>query len=339
MKITAKEAPSLISDVLRHKRTPMLHGSPGYGKSDILKAIAKKNGLILIDHRLSQSDPTDMAGFPTMNEDRTRSRYAPPETFPIEGDVLPKGANGWLLFLDEINSAPLSVQAASYKIVLDREVGQHKLHEAVHIVAAGNLSTDKAIVNRMSTAMQSRLIHFELELDYKAWIDWAARNKIDFRISAFINFKPEILSNFDPSHSDHTFACPRTWEFLSDMIIDYTEIPAEKLPLLAGTVGEAAGREFFAYSQIFKQLPTIEKIMANPMGVEIPDEPSTQYAISGMMGHHLNDQNADKLMLFLERMPIEFQILTLQQSLKGSKKLLSVPSVKMWVSNNSKDLF
>lgn len=339
MKITTAQAPKLISDVLRAGHVPMVHGSPGTAKSDIVKAIAKKNNLILIDFRLSQADPTDMAGFPTLNKERMRSSYAPPEIFPIKGDKLPAGKNGWLLFLDEVNSAPLSVQAASYKLVLDKQVGKHDLHPKVHIVAAGNLSTDKAIVNRMSTAMQSRLVHFELETDYRVWLEWANQAGIDFRICAFINFKPDILFNFNPNHSDFTFACPRTYEFASDLIKDYVDIPQEKLPLLTGTLGEAAGREFYSFSQVFKQLPTIETIIANPTGIDMPDEPSTQYAISGLLGHNLDRHNADSLMKFLERMPVEFQIMTLQAALKKSKKLLSVSSVKKWISVNSRDLF
>jgi len=52
-------------------------------------------------------------GFPTLNKDRTRSHYAPPSTFPLEGDPIPEGYAGWLVLMDEINSAPKAVQAAA----------------------------------------------------------------------------------------------------------------------------------------------------------------------------------------------------------------------------------
>jgi len=63
MKITTKQAPELIMDILRGGRVPMLHGSPGTAKSSIAHQIAKDHNLKVIDLRLSQSDPTDLAGF------------------------------------------------------------------------------------------------------------------------------------------------------------------------------------------------------------------------------------------------------------------------------------
>ena len=40
--------------------------------------------------------------------------------------------------LDEITNAPMAVQAASYRLILDREVGQYKLHDKVFIASAGS---------------------------------------------------------------------------------------------------------------------------------------------------------------------------------------------------------
>ena len=50
------------------------------------------------------------------------------------------------------------------------------------MVAAGNLSTDKAIVNKLSSALQSRLIHLFIEPDIDQWMNWAYKNEIDYRI-------------------------------------------------------------------------------------------------------------------------------------------------------------
>ncbi|PDO90562.1 ATPase AAA, partial [Burkholderia mallei] len=78
--------------------------------------------------------------------------YIPMDTFPIQSDKVPSNKKGWLLFLDEANGASHSVQMASYKLILDREVGNHKLHDKCFIIAAGNLDTDNAITNTMSSA-------------------------------------------------------------------------------------------------------------------------------------------------------------------------------------------
>lgn len=111
MQVKHSEAISMLTSCIRAKLVPMLVGSPGIGKSGIVHQIAKDYRLKVIDLRLSQCDPTDLLGMP--NVDTERARYVPMETFPIEGDPLPEGYEGWLLFLDEFNSAVQAVQAAA----------------------------------------------------------------------------------------------------------------------------------------------------------------------------------------------------------------------------------
>jgi hypothetical protein len=338
MEITTRQAPELISDVLRAGLVPFLGSSPGCGKSDIARAVAKAFNLKFIDIRLSQSDPTDLNGFPTINEDRSKASYVPMDIFPIKGDAIPEGYDGWLILFDELPSAPLSVQAASYKILLDKQVGQNELHPNVAMMAAGNLATDKAIVNRMSTALQSRMIHFKLVVDYKAWLEWAADNGIDYRLIAFINYMPDALHKFDPNHSDSTFSCPRTIEFASKLIEPLNIIPDTKLPLLAGALGEGVAREFHGFVKIMETLPELKHIINNPMGTKLPDEPSIFYAFTGLIARGLNEHNIEKLMQFIVRMPIEFQIITLSTFLKKNLHLSSLPAVSTWITRNSQSL-
>src|SRR6185437_5875943 len=159
-------------------------------------AVAREYGLQLIDHRLSTSAPEDLSCLPRFREDGIAT-FAPFDTFPTDDMPIPEGKQGWLLFLDEFNSASKMVQAAAYKLVLDRMVGQRKLHPNVVIVAAGNLSTDRAIVNPISTAMQSLLIHLTMELDFNEFIeDVALPQQWDGRIIAYLNYKKSALHDF-----------------------------------------------------------------------------------------------------------------------------------------------
>jgi len=205
--MNAIELKESIIDVIQAGLVPMVTSIPGAGKSDIIKSITKQFELELIDIRLSQVDPTEMCGFPAI--ENSRMVYVPPAHFPLqELDKVPTGKAGWLIFLDEFNSASLSTQAAAYKLVLDRQVGKYNLHKNVAIVCAGNRETDNAIVNRLSTAMQSRLIHLELDIDVLTWLAWAAENQLDYRVISYIESRPEHLSQFDPNHNDKTFANP-----------------------------------------------------------------------------------------------------------------------------------
>lgn len=337
MQVKASQATAMITQYIMAKLVPMLVGSPGCGKSQIVHQIAEAYNLKVIDLRLSQCDPTDLSGFPHIAGNR--ASYVPMNTFPIEGDPIPSGYNGWLLFLDEMNAASSAVQAAAYKIVLDRMVGMYHLHKNVAIVCAGNLETDNAIVQPMSTALQSRMCHLELVVDAKEWLDWAATHNVDHRITSYINFKPGSLYTFQPDHTDNTYACPRTWEF-SDRLIKTTDIADKNLlPMLAGTISEGVAREFLGYCKIFKDLYKPEQIAASPETLKIPDEPSILYALTGSISNNATEDNMAQLMKFIKRIPIEFQVVCLRETIRRNPELKKHSAIKEWILTTSSELF
>lgn len=337
-KISTKQAATEIKRVLNARRVPFLGSPPGVGKSAICAQIAKSNGFKMIDIRLSQYDPTDLHGFPTLDVALGRSKYLPPITFPLDSDPVPEGFKGWLLFLDEITSAAPSVQMAAYQLVLDRMIGEHHLNKNVHIITAGNRVQDRAIANRLSTAMQSRLIHFDLEVTAPDWLEWANLNNIDYRINAFISFRPKYVHMFDPTHDDATFPCPRTWEFLSDIIKKDVTLTNKDLPIIAGTVGKAAATEFIAYLKVFKNVPTMDQIIADPKTVTIPTEPSTLYAVSYMISTLCSVKTIDKCMQVVHRLPKEFQMITMINLGTRLPELLENAATEKWLSENQHTL-
>ncbi len=322
---------------MQAKLVPMLVGSPGCGKSQIVHQIADHYNLKIIDLRLSQCDPTDLMGFPTIMGNK--ADYVPMKVFPIEGDPLPAGFGGWLLFLDEFNGAPMAVQKAAYKLVLDKMVGSHHLHKNVAIVCAGNLDTDGAAVETMSTALQSRMVHLELVVDAREWNDWATSNDIDQRITSYINFKPGNLYTFKADHTDNTYGAPRTWEFASRVLKVVDESSKDFLPMLAGTLGEGVAREFAGFCKIYKELLTIDQITAAPETVKVPDEPSVIWAITGSISHNANKDNISKLMVFVNRLPVEFQIICMRETVRRNKPLLALPAVQKWITSSAINLF
>lgn len=315
----------------------MISGSPALGKSSIAKQIAKDNNLKLIDMRLSQCDPTDLMGFPTVNGGR--AKYVPMETFPIEGDVVPEGYKGWLLFLDEINSASNAVQAAAYKLTLDRMVGLKHLHSKVAVMCAGNLESDNAIVNTTSTALQSRLVHMELVVSVPDWIDWASKNSIDFRITSFIEFKPESLYTFKPDHCDVTYASPRTWEFANRVLKVTDEASSDILPMLAGTLTEGVAREFLTFCKIYQTLPSMTQIVMSPDTTPVPTELSTLFALSGSISQHTTMDTHKQMMKYILRMPLEFQVVCLRSAIRRNMEIMAHPDTQAWLERVGNTLF
>ena len=331
--INATEAVKFISICWRNKLVPMLHGSPGIGKSDIFHQLARQYKLFVIDLRLSQCDPTDLNGFPFMQGER--AAYIPMNIWPLAGDTPPEGYNGWLILLDEITSAPLAVQASAYKVVLDRMVGMHKLHDRAVIACAGNKATDNAIVMRMSTAMQSRLIHQELLVDHKAWSIWASKNQLSSRVISYINSAPDALHQFDPNHNDFTFPSPRGWEFASRIDLDRSPME-DKLPALIGTVGEGQAIAYSIYTEVFHEIPTYADIKKDPKRIRITDEPAALAALAGVVGSNLTPSDVDHMMGWVYRIPVEFQVFTLRDAVNRTPALIDVPAVTDWLTTNAR---
>jgi len=323
--------------------TPMVASSPGMGKSDIIRYVAKKFQLKVIDLRVSQCEPVDMQGYPGVILDKNNMRrmtFHTPEYFPLEADAIPEGYEGWLLFLDEFNSGTKQAEAAAYKIILDKAVYSHKLHPRCRIAAAGNLTTDRAIVNTQSTATTSRLNHYRMRIDHNVWIDWANGHNIDHRIISLIKFKPELLHKFNPGSNELTFPCPRTWEFASKVIMTEDKIDRLTTIRLAGTVGEGAAVELTTYSEIYQNLPTIEQIISNPKsGWKVPNEPSEQYAVTTMLAHNCTENNIDQIIVAINRLPLDFQVITFKDIYKRCPLLKGHPSIKEWIAKNSSVIF
>lgn len=218
-------------------------------------------------------------------------------------------------------------------------VGVHNLHRNVAIVCAGNLETDNAIVQPMSTALQSRLVHLELVVDSKEWTDWAETADLDHRITSYIKFKPGNLYTFQADHTDNTYACPRTWEFADRLLKVTDQDSKDLLPMLAGTISEGVAREFMGFCKIYKDLYTPAQIVLNPEGLKVPDEPSVLYALTGSISHNANEDNMPQLVKFINRLPIEFQVVCLRETLRRNPDMKKHAAVRTWITINANELF
>lgn len=304
---------------------PYVQSHPGMGKSAIFHSIAEEARWAMIDHRLSTSTPEDMTGLPRFVGDS--AVFAPfTELFPIAGMEPPQGKVGWMLFLDEFSSASRSVQAASYKLILDRMVGQKKLHEDVVVVAAGNLESSRAIVNPLSTAMQSRLVHLEMVIDFDEWLeDVALPQRYDSRIIGYLSRYPSKLMDFSPEHSNKTFCCPRTWEFVNRLIKGRTLIDDSAL-LLAGTITAGVALDFVQFTRAYQDLISMREILRDPAGCRLPEETAVKWATVTHMMEHVTVDNFGDLAEYANRFTSDFRILFFRSVMIQKEELRQHPA-------------
>ena len=307
---TPRQTRQFIMESMEAGCVPFVTSSPGMGKSSIMRDIAKQGRLALIDHRLSTSPPEDLSGLPRFN-DRGRAEFAPFEDlFPLEDTPVPAGMNGWMIFLDEFNSAKKETQAAAYKLLLDKMTGQKKLHEQVWITAAGNKMTDRAIVNPIGTAMQSRVIHLEMVIDFDEWLyDVALAHNYDPRIIAYLSAYRSKLMDFNPSHNEKTLCCPRTWEFMDDLVKVNGIVDTSRAPLFAGTITSGVALDFINFTAVYNSLVTVDQILKDPTGAALPSNNNGNWATVSMMFEHVTEANFPLLAQYADRLPLDMRVL------------------------------
>ena len=123
--VTSVQARKGILRAFKKQRPLFLWGPPGIGKSDLVEGITDELNGYMIDLRLSQMEPTDLRGIPFYNRDTGLMEWAPPIDLPTE--EFAKQYPIVVLFIDEMNAAPASVQAAAYQLILNRRIGKYKL--------------------------------------------------------------------------------------------------------------------------------------------------------------------------------------------------------------------
>lgn len=277
------------------------------GKSTIVKQIAEEYNLEFIDIRLSQVSKLDIGGYP--KDVNGKMEYLPLSTFPLDTDPLPQGKDGWLIMLDELLQADKYVQGASFKIILDRQIGKHNLHPNIRIVAAANGVLNSTADNKMIAPLKSRFIHVNMEANVNEFQDYVEEQVLlgnwNPLILGFIKFRPEHINNFDSNTINDvvTYSCPRTLEYLNKNIqVGLLQLPEETYePMVTGIIGESAGNDFNAYIGIYKQLPDIKDIIADPENCSMPETVGGQWALSTLLLQHINPKVTNEFARFIER--------------------------------------
>ena len=189
-----------------------------------------------------------------------------------------------ILFLDEITSAPPTVSAAAYQLILDRKLGDYQLPKGWIIIAAGNRAGDRGVNYQMPAPLANRFSHYNLEVSLDEWVIWAYKNKIDERIIGFLRYRPEHLFSFDAAKNPKAFATPRTWEFSSKSLIKFEKTDNLLLPALSGCVGDAIAIELISFIKNLAQMPNLDDITKGH-SVDMPKSIDLQYAVcAGLVG-------------------------------------------------------
>lgn len=305
-----------------------LHGHPGIGKSDVVAQVCREAGRPMIDTRAAGMDPLDARGAMEIVDHRTV--WTRPALWPTDP--------GYVIFFDEFNRAPLSVQNVLMQAMNTGMIGEHPLPPDTYIILAGN--DDDAGVQRTSGAMNNRAAHLYVVPDVPVWCAWAAANGIHPLVYAFHrwrqqnptdaagNPRPNVFSTFD-KHA-HAYPTPRAWAMVSK-VMHATPDPDVRLPVVAGIVGEAAALEFLAFADLYRKLPNLDHIRLNPATAPVPTDVSAQYAVSAAIAARMTEDTMEAYLTYLDRLPAaEYSVFAVKDATARDPGLATTEAFGTW---------
>lgn len=361
MSMKLSSAYKYVKVAIQAKIPLIMWGAPGIGKSSIIQQIADELGSNMIDLRLAQLDPTDLRGIPMPNRETMRADWFLPAFWPQvaekDGFREVKTATGktsskkvkyqagdcplgpGILFLDEIEKAPVSVKNAALQLVLDRRIGDYKLPNDWAMVCAANREEDGCFSQPLGNALANRMTHLEVEADVDTWAAWARKNDVLDDIIGYLHYNPTLLYK---TTGDHAFPTPRSW-VAGSTLMKLADNTKESKELLASCVGGAAAQEFVVWQTVYKNVDPEAILQGNMPKNFSSEEQGTKYAITMAVAFYLRKRKkgikgAEKhIVKFLSMITAELRVVLLRQlNLHTLESMIKCPDFKPLVREISK---
>jgi hypothetical protein len=92
------------------------------------------------------------------------------------------------------------------------------------------------------------------------------------------------------------------------------------------------------FRRIYSQLPNIDALLLDPKNAQVPSDPAVRYAITGALARKATVDNIDRIMAYTSRLPAEFAVMTIKDSIKLAPKITSTRAFIEWSTANAEVL-
>jgi hypothetical protein len=152
---------------------------------------------------------------------------------------------------------------------------------------------------KMPSPLENRFLHFELEVSFDDWQNWAINNGINADVIGYLSANKADLFDFDPKSSSRSFATPRSWTFVSEMLaadgFDNADAFEQKAEI-AGAIGEGMAIKFVEHRRIASKLPNPDQIIGGEvknLDNKLSKEISAKYSLVVGLAYELNEMFKD----------------------------------------------
>lgn len=342
----ARDIVKMVKVGIETGQSLLLVGPPGVGKTFVVKqAVAEydrehrisgddTSGADLVILHPAISDPTDFKGFPANVDGEAK--------FLPFGDLLQllNCKRKTICFIDDLGQALPAVQNAVMQLIWGGQLNGHKLSESVIFMAATNRKQDRANVMGISEPVKSRFSSIvEFHVDVDEWIAWASTSGISPVMIAFIKWAPDMLFQHAPTLDIVNMPCPRTVANADGFLRGQGKhgYPDTILyELIKGAAGEEFAAKLLGFIKIYRNLPDIDVIIADPDNAPVPEgEGAVLYAIAAALAHRAKKDNFDNIIRYLKRIPDEFAVFSILSATKRDNKLMSSRGFIAWATDNA----
>ncbi len=219
----------------------IIRGEAGIGKSQVVAQAARELGFNLIDLRLAQQEAGDLIGLPRTNPETKKTVWYVPEWWPKEGEKT-------IIFLDELNRAPVDVRQAIFQLLTEYRMHTAVLPKETYLVAAINPDGGSKMnyqVEQFDPAMVNRMCFINMEADVQQWVNWATENELDELVIKFIAVQGGSM--LYAGNDTGPFPSPRSWHKLSDLRKASAIPTTAESEIIGGLVGDKASVAFIRF--------------------------------------------------------------------------------------------
>jgi energy-coupling factor transporter ATP-binding protein EcfA2 len=300
-----------------HKRTTLVQGHMGTGKSSLLRTLAKE----MPNHTACYFDCTtkDLGDITLPNI--TAAADAAFVTYATNEELGAHIKAPIILMIDEYGKANPAVKNALLRLMLERKIGSYELHEDSVVFATTNLGAEGVgdllpphARNRITVITARKPSNME-------WIEWGINNDVDHTLLGWCKDNPQLFLGFedikDPDENPYiyhpkaqraAFVTPRSLEAASDILKERASFDDQTTTAaLMGTIGDRAAMDLMAFVKLADQLPSLESIKKDPLNARVPTSAAAVCMVVYRTLASLERDWLDAWMTYLDRLDLEAQ--------------------------------
>ena len=127
-----------------------------------------------------------------------------------------------------------------------------------------------------------------MKVDFDDWFSWASENRLHQDVVGYISFSKKDLYDFDPKSPSRSFATPRSWSFVSELLEDDDD-ENTTTDLVSGAVGEGLAVKFMAHRKVASKLPKPIDILDGKVKELETKEISAMYSLTVSLCYELKE--------------------------------------------------